>query len=92
MTKQEKKVLEKIIKDGEMVSTPGSSMEMVNGEWKFEHEPALVEGVANIDLLSDPRFKAGWARAWAEMRDRLEWLLLNPKTKVSVLVKYAGRA
>jgi hypothetical protein len=66
-------------------SVPGASFD---ANLRRTDAAELVPGVANVDLLSDPKFKAGWAAAHAALADRLNFIMTAGRAD---LVKYAGR-
>lgn len=66
-------------------TVPGSSFSIEEG---FQFSQDLVEGRANVDLSSDPAYKAGWKQCHESYKNYLK-LLLEPK---AVQVRFAGNA
>lgn len=89
MNRLEKHTLETIIRNCQGPSVPGTAMD---ANFRTIPQKPLVDGIANTDLLSDPRFQAGYRRCFVEFQERLQCLFLNPSSDNhrKEQLKYAG--
>ncbi len=86
MTKLEKAVLERIMECCQHPSAPGSAYDENMRQIKVDQ---LVPGVANDKLLDSKEYKAGYRRAWAEINERVRWLLLTDTPNKEDQKKYS---
>jgi hypothetical protein len=84
VNKLEKKALKRILKTTEHPSVPGVSYDE---NFKRTKEPDLVDGVKNTDLLSDPKYEAGYKHCYSQIRQLLFFLLT---AEAKDLKKFAG--
>lgn len=84
--KQLKKAIHKAIQLSRDASVPGASFDE---NMRREEAKQLVPGLENIDLLSDPKYKAGYVHGHKQLTDLLDFIMTATQED---LIKFAGRA
>jgi hypothetical protein len=85
MRRMQMHALQKALKDLQIPSVDSCSYDE---NMKRTEAPQLVEGIPNVDLLSDVRFKEGYKRCYDQMAEYISFILSATDKE---LVKYAGK-